>query len=213
MSEDPTATPDNGNSATLDPEPDTTVSPQDEAISQEQIDWEKRAKDHQAAFTRSQQVLSDEEALLAHIAEKFPHLIAEDADPDPDPDPDDLDDDEPTPDPRLEQIEGWVQKQQAKEALEQFDTDLKEIVGDTPVSDRVKQAILRETLENGGTFDALKSVAEGWLEEEGLKPAKARQRVPATPKGGTKPTPESWDDLSGRALDDAMIARLQAEQQ
>lgn len=147
------------------------------------IDWEKRAGDNQAAYTRAQQVLSDRDALLAHVAEKFPDLLAED-------DEQEEDDDEfetEGVDPEVAELKAWKQEVEAERANERFTRDLKDEAGDREVPGQGRDWILQRTLNTGDTRDALNKAVKEWFEfEDSL-------RQPADPQ----PTPRAAHVMRG----------------
>lgn len=73
-----------------------------------------------------QSVWDDENALLARIAEKYPHLIAEE-DEDDIPELEDEDDDPVVHDPRVDDLLAWREEQQVARAQEAFDQHYNEL--------------------------------------------------------------------------------------
>jgi hypothetical protein len=100
-----------------------SVQDQQDTQDQAEVDWQKRYTDTQAEYTRQQQALKDaesvwedEQALLARIGEKYPHLIAdEETD-----DEDDFDDDSsPSPDVMTKaEFKEWQDEQAAAKEAE-----------------------------------------------------------------------------------------------
>lgn len=187
-------------------------------------DWEKDYKELQATYTREQQKLTDEQALLAHIQEKFPHLVTEDDEhdePDEDePDPDLVDDEDPRFQ-KLTQLEQrqqahdeWIATQSQKDATAQFNSDLTEEAGDRELSRQAREWIFNETIKLGDGRENLKKATQAWIEfEDGLgaqylERVKKSKRAPHVPAGGktatgTKPV----EDMTRAELNEYMTER------
>lgn len=152
------------------------------------VDWQKRYTDTQAEYTRQQQALKDadiwddEQAVLARIAEKYPHLMAdEDSDVDDDDDDDDVtfDDDDPRiteHEKRLAAAEEFMQQQAQEEANRLFDRHLGEEIGvddagkpKRTLSRQAREWIFAETIRLGDGRENLKKAYKEWVEfEDGL---------------------------------------------
>lgn len=191
---------------------ETTVATPDPAP---EVDFEQRFKDTQAAFTRSQQTLADEEQLLAHIAEKFPHLIAEDDDEDLDPDPDP----EPAqaqPDPRVDQVDQRLQAIEAKEKQKEFESDFAELLAKREITPEVREIIELRTIALGNNREALgKAMTEWFALEEQLREPKnvKRPRAPHVTPPGTNPSEgKAPEEKTHQERVASMVARANAEQ-
>lgn len=190
-------------------------------------DWKDRYDHLQPEYTRTtqqlkdeQKVWEDEQAVLARIQEKFPHLIADDTDETEEVEDDAYDDD----DPRFAELaelkkksatyDEWIANQVAKEDRAMFDTDLATEAGERELSAKAKKAIWNETLELGGGRENLKKALASWIEyEDGLgeqymERVKKSKRAPHMPANGkaTTDTPD-WSQLS-----EDQQAELMAEQ-
>lgn len=166
------------------------------------VDYRKRYEDLQPEYTRATQKLADEQALLEHIAEKFPHLIADDQqDPDLEDDPVyDEDPDEPV-NADVEELKAWRAARDAERAEEAFENDFKEAIGDREISKQARSFIENRTVALGNNPEALSKAVDEWF--EAVAPAKPKPRVPNTPTGGGAP-----DDFDASKADlDQMMAR------
>lgn len=196
---------------------DATVEADDSAQdTQAEVDWQKRFTDTQAEYTRSQQALKDaesvwedEQALLARIQERHPHLIAEDETEDVD--DDDLDSsDEPDVLTKSE-FEAWQAEQQAtaqaKENERQFEADLNKFVGDRELDDKGDAWIKSRT--HKGPEDLQESV-NAWFEYIDSLSGGTKRKKKTTPPlaGGQTATgvPE-YGDMKRDEINDRMVAR------
>lgn len=198
-------------------------------------DWQKRYSDLQPEYTRATQALKDEqgvweneEALLARIQEKYPHLVQEETDEDEDDDtfdPSLLDDD-----PRLAKVDALEEKSKAydefmaaqaqKEATELFNKDLAETAGDRTLSRQAKEWIFNETVRLGDGKENLQKAFEAWVEyedsvgEQYLERVKKSKRAPRVAANGkaTTDTP-NWADLSEGEQAELMAEMVRARSQ
>jgi hypothetical protein len=197
MSVDPEATP-TGNSADTEPAP---------------VDWEKRAKDTQAAYTRSQQELAALQKLAAgEDPDQFQTLLdkygyeLDGNDDEQEPEEPEYDEQQLADDPRLQQFEKFMTEQQAKEqqqaienewtGWEQYMTE-KAAEHDVQLSKRELNALKLDCLTQNGLpvppAQAEKALAEHleWRNsfiEENTK-QRRRPRAPHVPAGGEPVNP------------------------
>src|SRR6266498_2172308 len=182
---------------------------------QQQHDWEKDYKELQATYTQSQQALKeaqgvwdDEDALLARIAEKHPHLIAEDDEDDDDSssgrwrqgrddqDGDFVPVDEPPHDPRLDEVLPRIDALTAAEAERAYNADLAGLVGERELPQKGQQFVRALCNQLGNDAKALETAVNEWFalfpEEK-----KERPKVPHTPgKGGAVTGGKPWSELT-----------------
>lgn len=183
--------------------PITGDSPATDAA--QDTNWEQRFKDTQAAYTQSQQALKeaqsawdDEDAVLARIAEKHPHLIAED---EPEEETDDdgfvpADQDIPPHDPRLDQILPVIDTFQADLADRAYQKDLQGFVGERELPEKGQQFVRALCAQLGDNAKALETAVNEWFalfpEEK-----KERPKAPHTPgKGGAVTGGKPWSELT-----------------
>lgn len=194
---------------------DTTVQTDDSVQqNQQEVDWQKRFTDTQAEYTRSQQALKDaesvwedEQALLARIAEKHPHLLMdEETEPVED---DELDSsDEPDVMTKAE-FKAWQEEQtqaeQIKAAQHQFETDLQKFVGDRELDDK-GDAWIRSQQHKGP--EDLQQAVDAWFEYlDQLGGTKRKKKAPhVLPGGKTATGVPNYDDMSH---DDAVAAMVE----
>ena len=191
---------------------EATLETEDSAQQQDtqETNWEQRYKDTQAEFTRKSQTLTDREALLAHIQENFPDMIAEEATEEAEDEDDLLDDEEtpsePKPDPRVDNLVAW-------QAEQQFEKDLKGFVGDRELTDKGRKVIQALTLNGGNNAQALKAAVDEWFEiappVEEEKPSK--KKAPHVLAGGTTATDvPDFSEMTRGEVDQWMIDRARA---
>lgn len=165
-----------------------------------QENWEQRAKEQQAGFTKSQQELAaeraiwdDEQAAWQKFSEKFPHLITDDEEETEEAyEPDE--EDRPLTKAEFEEYKReQAQVAQQQTAQQQFETDFKAFVNDRELSPQGERAI-RSTPGIKGPDDLKKAVDEVFAHEDSLK-GKPRPRVPHVPANGQAAT--GVPDFSG----------------
>lgn len=204
------------------PDPMVENSPDTEAAAE--TNYEQRFKDTQAAFTKSQQALKDmesvwedEDALVARIAEKFPHLVTE-----PEADTDDSSDFVPgmappeEPDPRLEALDKRAAALEAAEAERQYQADLNKLLGDREVDQTGRKFIRAACALGGDNYKALESAVSEFLglvgESSGSGSAPKKNRAPAVIPNGQAVLGDvpDYDNMSQSERWDAMAARARA---
>lgn len=196
-------------------------------------DWQKRYTDLQPEYTRTTQALKDEQAIwddeqavLARIAEKYPHLMADEDDTDDDDDDVTFDDDDtpqfaklsPEDEARLKAHDEWIAQQAQAQATEQFNKDLAEEAGDRSLSRQAKEWIFNETIKLGDGRDNLKKAFASWVEfEDGLgesylERVKKSKRAPHVPANGQTPNSDEvdWSKLSRHDQDELMAEMARA---
>lgn len=169
---------------------EVTLENEDSAVTQdastEDVDWQKRYTDTQAEYTRSQQALKeqqsvweDEQALLARIGEKYPHLIAEDDAED----DEDLTEETPAPqqDPRVDLL-------MQEMANQRWERDLGKVTGDRELTDFGRN-ILEQARQAGAIKnedDLTKAVTDWFTYEDSLRPPEetTRKKAPHVLPGG-----------------------------
>jgi hypothetical protein len=212
MSVDPQATPDTGNSA--DPQTD----PQD---TQDTTDWKQRFQDTQAAFTKSQQEL--QRLVNGDDPDRFQELMDRygyETEPD-EPEPAYQPDATTTVDPRLEQVPELQRQIEALTAAQnqrQFNADLQETVGDRELPQVGRDWVEVQTINNGGNREALNAAVKQWFEfQDGLVAShapKSRPRAPHVPAGGETPSSGARDtaEMSIPELTAHMVEQLRANE-
>lgn len=199
----------------LDPETPDTQTPEAADTPTEEPgadDWHKRYTDLQPEYTRATQTLSDEDRLLAHIQEKFPHLLADEEDEIEDtPDDDTAQEPSSVKDPRVDELAEWKQAEEQRRAQEQFEKDYTEAIGDREVSERGRKFIVNECFSNGANAEALKTAVQEWFDEVDSYKPKPRRRVPHVPDGGDETVAPERPKTDQERVALAM-ARIQAEQ-
>lgn len=202
------------------PDPMVENSPDTEAAAE--TNYEQRFKDTQAAFTKSQQALKDmesvwedEDALVARIAEKFPHLVTE-----PEADTDDNSDFVPgmappeEPDPRLEALDKRAAALEAAEAERQYQADLNKLLGDREVDQTGRKFIRAACALGGDNYKALESAVSEFLELVGESSGSAskKNKAPAVIPNGQAVLGDvpDYDSMSQSERWDAMTARARA---
>lgn len=148
---------------------------------QETTDWQKRYEDLQPEYTKKSQILSNQEALLAHISENFPELMAEETPADEDEYEDYEDTPEPQPakpDPRIDQFEAWMAEQQ-------YEKDLTRFVGDRELDDEGREIVEAYSRANGHNVQSLEKAVNKWFAlADKFQPAEVD-----APKGRKAPVP------------------------
>jgi hypothetical protein len=187
---------------------------------QSQDNWEQRAKEQQAGFTKSQQELAaeraiweDEEAALARFREKFPHRIVE-SDEESDEDEPDLDeDDQPM---TVGQWKAHLREQAEKEHVQseqqRFENDLKAAINGRDLDQWGERAV-RFAAASGEIKgpDDLKKQVDEYLERQA--PAKTKPRVPHVPTNGAAATDvPNWDGMTQGEINQYMAERVRANQ-
>lgn len=173
---------------------DTTTA----AATQAEIDWQKRYADLQPEYTRTTQALKDaesvwddEQALLARIAEKHPHLLIED-----EPEEEDTYEEqpEPKPDPRVDNLVAW-------QAEQQLERDINRFRGDRELSDEGRETVEMMARGNPAGFNA-----------KSLEAAVNRYFQLTTPPDPEKPKPHATHVVANGAAvtDDVDPSELSA---
>lgn len=188
------------------------------------VDWQQRYKDTQAAYTKNQQALSeaqkvweDEQALLARVQEKFPHLLAEEED-DIDTSDDFEDDDDEIPAhlaeklKKLEALEKWQQEIDAERGTALFKQHLAEELGDREVPAKVHDWIRDRTSALGNSRKALKQAVEEYDEiTSALTPqSKKKPRAPHVPAGQPGSAVRDFSKMTRDEIDAWMVERARA---
>lgn len=202
---------------------DATLT-EDSAEDTGSVDWQKRYTDTQAEYTKNQQALADErkvwedeQALLARVQEKFPHLMAEEDETE-DEAEGDLED--TTPDPsqfvsrkEFEDFQAWRNGIDGERGETQFKNDLAEELGDREVPAKVHDWIKDRTIALGANRKALKQAVAEFEEiqtELGSK-KKPKPRVPHVPAGGSAATDvKDFSSMTRSQIDDYMVERARA---
>lgn len=214
-----------------DEAPRTEDTPTPTSTDTPDVPWQKRYEDLRPEFDRTtaalkdeQSVWNDEQAVLARIAEKYPHLMADEAPDDAD-DEDELDIDDD--DPRFQKLtelekkaaahDQWIAEQAQKDATAQFNTDLTSEAGDRTLSRQAKEWIFNETIKLGDGRENLKKALSAWVEfEDGLgeqymERVKKSKRAPHVPSGGHTPgEAPDWSSMSRDQQDELMAEMARA---
>lgn len=177
--------------------------------------WQQRYESLQPEYTRTTQALKDaesvwedEQALLQRIAEKHPHLLAEEEEET----EDDPTFEETVDDPRFKELEAlkqWQAQVESERGEARFQADLKTELGDQPVPKAATDWIKARTHALGNNPTALKKAVEEFTslsEELGtahLERVKQSKRAPHVPAGGSTPTgvPDFSQMTEKQALD------------
>jgi hypothetical protein len=187
-------------------------------------DWEKDYKALQAEYTRSQQALKDEQAawddeqaLIARIAEKHPHMIQADEEEETEPEYEVEDDD-----PRFQKLgeleqrtqaqDAWIADQQAAQAQAAFEREVVEEAGERSLGKPAKDWILQETLRLGNGRANLAKATKAWLEyEDSLREPAPKPNAPHVLKGGkaASETPD-FSQMSQDQVNEYMAERAKA---
>lgn len=205
---DPETTPDLGNSVDTD------------AAQPAQTDnWEQRFKDTQAAFTKAQQTLKeqegvweDEDALLARIGEKYPHLLMDDEPADDEPEFVPAED-PPAHDPRVDQALPQLQHLLEREAERQYQEDLSQLLGDRDVGEQGRKFIRAMTAQGGDNYKALEGAVNEWFSafpEDDSKPGKKAPHVLTGGKAVDVGAPPNYSEMTPEESWEAMAARVRA---
>lgn len=181
-----------------------------------QENWEQRAKEQQAGFTKSQQELAaeravwdDEETALARFREKFPHLIVDDDEED-EPEFETPDEDRPL---TRSEFEAWkrdqAQNEQQRSAQQQYEADLKTFLNGREVSAIGERAIRAAQVKNA---EELKAAVDEVLEYENSR-AKPKPRIPHVPTNGQAATDvPNWDDMTPGEINKYMAEQVRGHQ-
>ena len=212
-----------------DDENDATLTEDSAVDTQAEVDWQKRYTDTQAEYTRNQQALADErkvwedeQALLARVQEKFPHLMAEEEETE---DSDDFDEDQPdlsqfATKKELEEFKSWRAGIDGERSNAMFERDLKgqidlaEEIADDAVRGQVHDWIKDRTLSLGGTPKHLEQAVTEFRSMMGQfasKKSKSKPRAPHVPRGGNAAS--GVKDFSGMSRDEInayMVERARA---
>jgi hypothetical protein len=209
---------------------DATLT-EDSAEDTGSVDWQKRYTDTQAEYTRNQQALADErkvwedeQALLARVQEKFPHLLEEGEEETED--ETDFEDTSalevpPAVQKELDNLRQWRQSIDGERSQQQFERDLKANIDlDTEVEDedargKVHDLILARTLDLqrqvGDGPKALKQAVEEFRAITAAAPKKSRPKAPHVPAGGQPGTGvKDWSQMSRDEQTEYMVERARA---
>lgn len=176
-------------------------------------DWEQRYKDTHANWNTLNERFSkfekDPNALIEFIQEKHPDLLVDD-------EPEEEDTYEPDEDEQPLTRAEWkawqAEQEQAarqKAGEQQFDTDLRELVGDRELSEYGLNAI-RYAASQGDirNKDDLQKAVEGWFEHVTPKEPAKRPRAPHVVTGGQASTgTPDYSQMSRTEADRAMAER------
>lgn len=185
-----------------------------------QEDWEQRAKDHQAGFTKSQQELAaeraiwdDEEKLVAKLAEKGFTFAGNDEEEDLEDEYVEDEDDAPL---TVGQWKAHLREQEAaaqrQSNVERFESDFKAAINGRDLDQWGERAI-RYAAFQGEIKDAddLKKQVDEYLERQ--QPAKTRPRAPHVPTTGSAATEvPDWDNMTRGEINRYMVERVRAEE-
>lgn len=198
---------------------DTTLTEDSVQDPTSDVDWQKRYTDTQSEFTKKSQALKDaesvwedEQALLARIQDKFPHLIAEEEEETVE--PDDSSEYEPEPeymtkaeyDKREEEKQA---AQAARDAQAQFEQDYKKFIGDREL-DQYGDAALRAGSYKGP--EELEQAITAYFEHmDSLGGSKRKRKTTASPQGGQAATGvPNYEDMTSDQINQAMVERARA---
>ena len=207
----------------LDDESTDATLNEDSAEDTAEVDWQKRYTDTQAAYTKNQQALAeaqrvweDEQALLARVQEKFPHLLAEEEEETED--EDELEDDEPAEVPaavqkELDELRKWRQSIDGERGEQLFNQHLAEELGDREVPEKARDWIKDRTMSLGAHRNALKQAVEEFaaIQEQLSESKKRKPRVPHVPSGGQAATEvKDFSKMTPGEINDWMVERARA---
>jgi hypothetical protein len=182
--------------------------------------WEQRYKDTQGSYTKSQQELAaergvweDEQAALARLAEKFPHLFEDGDDDEDDADEEIVERDEDRPLTRAE-FKQWqdeqAQQSKAQTAAQQFEADFEKFKNGRDL-DKWDDKAIRHAVSQGEikTPEDLKAAVDEVLSRHG----KQRPRVPHTPTTGQAATQvPDYSKMSRGDINKAMVEQVLANE-
>ena len=199
---------------------DATLEEDSAEDTQAEVDWQKRYTDTQAEYTRNQQALADErrvwedeQALLARVQEKFPHLLAEEDDTEDEDGFEDEQDDDEIARLRAEskQLREWQQAVEAERRAGAFNRDLNDALDGQEVSKEVRDWIYARTIALGdGQKNLKKAVEEFNAIAEGFQPKK-KPRAPHVPKTGSAGGGQKdFSQMSQSEINDWMVERARA---
>lgn len=200
---------------------DATLTEDSAEDTQAEVDWQKRYTDTQAEYTRNQQALADErkvwedeQALLARVQEKFPHLLAEEDDTEDEGDFEDEQDDDEIARLRAEhkELRQWQQTVEAERRAGYFTRDLNKALDGQEVSQQVQDWIYARTIALGDGPKNLKKAVEEFQAIAGeLGQSKKKPRAPHVPKGGNAGTGvKDFSQMSRDEIDEWMVERARA---
>lgn len=187
------------------PETDTpTITPTSDTP---EIPWQKRYEDLRPEFDRTTQELAaeraaweDEQALLARIAEKHPHLLAEEEETE-----EEYEETTPEParDPRVDAHDAWI-------AQQTYERDLSKFVGDRELSEQGREIVDALTLKAGNNAKALEAAVNRWFEI--TAPPEKEQPKPPVPhvvaNGSAVTSDKDPSDMTRQELTAHMVERL-----
>ena len=205
-----------GEETTLEPE--NSVAEDAAAVE----NYEQRFKDNQAAFTKAQQALKeeqslweDEDAVLARLGEKFPHLLVDEDDGSVSDDDDGFvpaEKDPPLHDPRVDEIDPRLRVLEEAEAERRYRADRDSLIGDREIPESGLKFIRAMTAQGGDNKKALESAVNEWFSLFPEDTTQKSKRAPHIPGGGqsTVEAPPDYDSMSLHERHAAMAARAQA---
>lgn len=187
--------------------------------STEEVDWQKRYTDTQAEYTRQQQALkeqesvwADEQALLARIGEKFPHLLADDEQ---EAEEDDGDDESPEFMTKAE-FDAWKKDQATEEAQRQsaaqYEADIQKFAGDRELTQFGRNAIDASALRGEiKTPEQLEKAVNDWFAyEDSLRGPEPKRKAPHVLKSGTPNTGvKPFHEMTRKEREAYMVERAQ----
>jgi hypothetical protein len=189
--------------------------------SESTTDWEQRYKDTHANWNSLNERFSrfekDPNAVLEFLQEKHPDLLVDDDEEEDTYEEEDLDEDE-QPLTRAEWKQ-WqaeqAQQSRAQAAQNKFETDFKQFVGDRELSPQ-GDAFVRYAATKGdikGPDDLKKTINDWFAYEDGLRPAKAKPRVPHVPTSGQAATQvPNWGEMTPGEINRYLAERVAGHQ-
>lgn len=199
---------------------DATLTEDSAEDTQAEVDWQKRYTDTQAEYTRNQQALAeerkvweDEQALLARVQEKFPHLLAEEEEETGDEDGFEDEDDSEIAQLRAEnkQFKEWQQTVEAERRAGNFTRDLNQALDGQEVSQQVKDWIYARTIALGDGPKNLAKAVEEFQAITGELGQKKKPRAPHVPKTGSAGDGvKDFSQMSRSEINDYMVERARA---
>lgn len=179
-----------------------------------EVNWQQRYEDLRPEFDRSRQTLSSEDALMQHISENFPHLLAEDGEEDFEEDPD-LRDDEPEQQAQVQAPEDY-DEMRAWVAAQQYEQDLARLANGRELTDDAREAIEDWSRAGGHNAQSLEKAVNRWFKlfpppepEAEEKPAK--KKTTPVPTGGKVATGvPDFSEMTDDQIDKWMFDRARA---
>jgi hypothetical protein len=201
---------------------DATLT-EDSAEDTGSVDWQKRYTDTQAEYTRNQQALADErkvwedeQALLARVQEKFPHLLEEGEEETED--ETDFEDTEADPQEfatrkELDEFKAWKQQIDQERGESLYKQHLAEELGDREIPEKAQAWIKDRTISLGAHRNALKQAVEEFdaISAELGSKKKSRPKAPHVTPGGQPGTGvKDFSQMSRSEIDEWMVERARA---